>query len=216
LICKCGAEAIGQYARFCEPCRAQARKKPEKWVSTPRIDDSIRKIYQTHPQARTKPGVTELAERLGWPKWAVCRRARMLGVARIKEQPWSEDELAILERCAWMSDDRLSVKLKEAGFTRSKVAIHLKLKRMRFKKNTPYYSATGLALAFGIDSHAVTRWIKNNQLRGQRRETARTESQGGDMYLIHENDVRRFCRENPMEFDLRKVDQVWFMDLIAK
>jgi hypothetical protein len=140
----------------------------------------------------------------------------MLGLARAKETPWSEDELAIIERWAWMSDERLAVKLKDAGFSRTKTAISLKVKRMRFKQNTPYYSATGLASAFGTDSHVITRWIRQGHLRAQRRGTERAENQGGDMHLIHENDVRRFCLENPMEFDLRKVDQVWFMDLIAK
>ncbi len=94
-------------------------------------------------------------------------------------------------------------------------AIHLKLKRMRFKDDGSFYSANGLAQALGIDSHAVTRWIKSGHLKAKRRGTARTEQQNGDIYLIHEKDVRRFILEHPTDIDLRKVDQLWFLDLIT-
>src|ERR1700758_964635 len=118
MTCRCGAPVSGKYSRFCDPCRANARRKQPKWVSPLRIDDAIREIYLEHPQAKTRPGVAVLAARLGWPKWAVCRRARMMGLARVKEKPWGEEELAIAERFAWMSDERLAMKLRAAGFAR--------------------------------------------------------------------------------------------------
>ncbi len=42
-------------------------------------------------------------------------------------------------------------------------------------------------------------------LKAKRRWTERTEQQGGDTYLIHEKDVRRFILKHPTEIDLRKV-----------
>jgi hypothetical protein len=33
--------------------------------------------------------------------------------------------------------------------------------------------------------------------------------------LIREKDVRRFILQHPTEIDLRKVDQLWFLDLIT-
>src|SRR5271157_1811045 len=47
--------------------------------------------------------------------WALKKRARELGLARTKELPWSEAELAILSRYAWMSDERIRLKLKVAA-----------------------------------------------------------------------------------------------------
>ncbi|HEX8895193.1 MAG TPA: hypothetical protein VF783_17825 [Terriglobales bacterium] len=47
------------------------------------------------------------------PHWALKRRARALGLARTKELPWSEAELGILARYAWMSDERTHLKLKD-------------------------------------------------------------------------------------------------------
>ena len=148
------------------------------------------------------------------PHWALKKRARELGLARTKELPWSERELEILARYAWMSDERIRLKLKAAGYARTVTGIHLKLKRMRFKHDGSFYSANGLAQALGIDSHAVTRWIKSGHLKAKFRGTARSEQQNGDIYLIHEKDVRRFILEHPTEIDLRKVDQLWFLDYV--
>ncbi len=78
------------------------------------------------------------------PHWAVKKRARELGLARTKELLWSEAELAILSRYAWMRDERIRLKLKAAGYARTVTAIHLKLKRMRFKHDGSLYSANRL------------------------------------------------------------------------
>ena len=188
---------------------------PRKYVFTAQLDERIRRIYLVQPGAKTRPGIRQLAEQVGIPHWALNKRARELGLARTKELLWSEPELAILARYAWMSDERIRLKLKSAGYMRSATAIHLKLRRMRFKSDPCFYSGKGLADALGIDSHVVTRWIKAGHLRAQFRGTKRTEQQGGDIYLIREKDVRRFILQHPTEIDLRKVDQLWFLDLIT-
>jgi len=41
---------------------------------------------------------------------------------------------------------------------------------------------------------------------------SRGPQQNGDSYLIQEKDVRRFILEHPTDIDLRKVDQIWFLD----
>ena len=186
-----------------------------KYAFTAQLEARIRDIYLVHPGAKSRPGIRQLAEQVGIPHWALKKRARELGLARTKELPWSEPELAILARYAWMSDERIRLKIKAAGYMRSATAIHLKLRRMRFKSDPSFYSGKGLADALGIDSHVVTRWIKAGHLRAQFRGTKRTEQQGGDIYLIREKDVRRFILQHPTEIDLRKVDQLWFLDLIS-
>jgi hypothetical protein len=87
--------------------------------------------------------------RVGIPHWAVKKRARELGLARTKERPWSERELEILARYTWMSDERIRLKLKAAGYPRTVTGIHLKPKRMRFKYDGNFYSAYSLAQARG-------------------------------------------------------------------
>ena len=199
-------------------CCYQGRSKGlnrRKYVFTDQIDQIIREIYLDHRDVRKRPGIRLLAKKVGMPHWALKKRARELGLARTKELPWSELELEILARYAWMSDERIRLKLKAAGYARTVTAVHLKLKRMHFKHDGSFYSANGLAQALGIDSHAVTRWIKGGHLKAKFRGTARTEEQNGDIYLIHEKDIRRFILEHPTDIDLRKVDQLWFLDLIT-
>jgi hypothetical protein len=76
------------------------------------------------------------------PHWALKKRARDLGLARTKEQPWSERELEILARYAWMSDERIPLKLKAAGYARTVTEIHLKLKRMGFEHDGSSFAST--------------------------------------------------------------------------
>ena len=138
--------------------RGSKAKRRRKYIFSDQIDHLIREIYLSPPKAKTRPGIRLLAKKVGMPHWALKKRARELGLARTKELPWSERELEILARYAWMSDERIRLKLKAAGYARTVTGIHLKLKRMRFKHDGSFYSASGLAQALGIDSHAVTRW----------------------------------------------------------
>jgi len=186
-----------------------------KYVFTDQIDRLIQESYHNRRDEKTRFNIRSLAKKVGMPHWALKKRARELGLARTKELPWSEAELVILARHAWMSDERIRLKLKAAGYSRTVTGIHLKLKRMRFKHDGGFYSAYSLAQALGIDPHAVTRWIKSGHLKSKFRGTARGPQQNGDSYLIQEKDVRRFILQHPTEIDLRKVDQLWFLDLVT-
>jgi hypothetical protein len=196
-----------------EQGRTKVRSR-RRYVFTNQIDQLIREIYFSRRDARKRPGIRLLSKKVGLPHWALKKRARELGLARTKELPWSERELEVLARYAWMSDERIRLKLKAAGYTRTVTGIHLKLKRMKFKHDGSFYSANGLVQALGIDSHAVTRWIKSGHLKAKLRGTARTEQQNGDIYLIREKDVRCFILKHPTDIDLRKVDQLWFLDYV--
>src|SRR6266496_6294278 len=142
-------------------------RRRRKYVISAQIDERIREIYLHHPNAKSRPGIRKLADQVGIPHWALKKRARELGLARTKEKPWSEAELALLARYAWMSDERIRLKLKAAGYARTVTGIRLKLRRMRFKSDPSFYSGKGLADALGIDSHVVTRWIKSGHLKAQ-------------------------------------------------
>ena len=134
-------------------CVARDRVKVRsrrKYIFTDQIDQLIRNIYLSHRDAKTRPGIRLLARKVGIPHWALKKRARELGLARTKELPWNEAELAILSRYAWMSDERIRLKLKAAGYSRTVTGIHLKLKRMRFKHDGGFYSAYSLAQSLGI------------------------------------------------------------------
>jgi len=77
------------------------------------------------------------------------------------------------------------------------------------------YTASSLAEALGVDPHWVLARIHSGKLRASHRHTERTAQQGGDGWLITDEALVDFLREHPYDVDLRKVDSLWFMDLIT-
>jgi hypothetical protein len=213
--CKCGRPVYLPHALYADPCRSARRRKPLIYVPTPEIDRIIREAYDRYQKFGNRTAISGAARKIGWPKWKVNRRAIALGIARVKESPWSPDELDILARYGWMCDDKLSDRLKLAGFHRTPTAVHLQKKRRRIRENGDWYSATQLAEAFGVDSHKTTGWIRTGLLRGARRGTHRSDAQGGDSFVVHQRDLREFVIAHPNEYDLAKVDKLWFLALVT-
>jgi hypothetical protein len=196
------------------------RLVPKKYrhVFTLEADEVIRAEYRRMLQGRRPYAVKErLGAKLGVPGWVTQRRATELGLSRIKEPRWTEDELELLARHATKSPQKIAAIFHAKGFPRSQNAVWLMLKRRLggVRMNRSWYTATQLAGMLGIDSHAVVRWISSGQLPAERAGTLRTERQGGDLYVIKPSDLRLFIYRNPHAVDLRKVNQLWFIDLLA-
>jgi biotin operon repressor len=152
-----------------------------------------------------------IARRLGVPRWAVNRRAAALGLSHTKDRPWTPEEEEYLES----SYHRISLKTLARKLGRTPTAVRLKAKRLRLRKHGEGYSACSLAQALGVDPHWVLARIRSGKLRATHRQTERTEAQGGDSWLITEEAVVSFVREYPYELDLRRVDRLWFLDLVS-
>ena len=64
-------------------------------------------------------------------------------------------------------------------------------------------------MALGYNQTAtVLNWINKGLLR------ARVSERHGKSYLIKDDDLRDFILANPMLIDLRKVDQLWFFEVM--
>jgi hypothetical protein len=107
----------------------------------------------------------------------------------------------------------MKVMAKHLG--RSPTAIKLKAKRLGLRKYDEGYTASSLAEALGVDPHWVLSRIRSGMLRASQRKTERKPEQGGDSWLVTDEAVLELLREHPYDIDLRKVDSLWFMDLIA-
>ncbi|MDI6813922.1 MAG: hypothetical protein QMD10_10325 [Desulfitobacteriaceae bacterium] len=165
-------------------------------------DRLIRERYDSRTET-----IDWLSQNLGFPRWAIKRRAQTLGLARTKEKPWSEKDVAYLES----NLHRLSLAVLARKLGRTVTAVALKTKRLGIKKSDEGYTARSLAQAFGVDDHKVVRWVELDLMRASRRNSERPH----DMYFIPEREVKRFVCTYPTEFDLKRVDQVWFIDLLA-
>jgi hypothetical protein len=209
----CDEAPNGKYAKYCDEHRSIYRRKKARWIPTPAIDAMIVESWKSI--AHGKAAALYVRERTGWPIWKVKQRAVALGVSRqrVKEKPWAEEELGILEQFAWMCPDRIRLKLKAAGYSRTATAIVLKRKRLNLLSNLDGYSASKLGALMGEDIHKVTRWIKFGWLHAVRRGQDRTELQGGDAWYIAHTSVYKFVLAHPEEVDLCNVEKLWFLDL---
>jgi len=188
--------------------------KPRRFPITPEIHQAIVKVYQTD----TGNGqVRALAVRLGYPRWKITRYAIQAGlIAKHKKEPdWSDKEVKILEHYSHRAPETIQRKLKKAGLNRSVTGIVLKRKRMRFLQNLEGMSSRGLAECLGVDSHFVTRAIEVGRLKAERRGTKRLNKQGGDIWFIRNREIRKYVLNWLNEIDIRKVDKLWFCDLLV-
>jgi len=179
----------------------------KKWYWNDITDGLLRRLYDPTVRGRSQ----EIAARLKLPRWAVNRRAAALGLSRPKDRPWSVEDEARVEA----SFHHTSVKMLARRLGRSPTAVQLKAKRLGLRKYGEGYTALSLAEALGVDPHWVLARIRSGRLRASRRHTERTAQQGGDSWLITDEAVVRFLRDHPYDIDLRKVDSLWFMDLVT-
>ena len=193
------------------------KRKHTRWVITPEMDRLIRDAYENHV-GKTRQSVTaDLARKLGIPRERLTHYAARQGlIAKIrkKEPDWSLREVEIVWSHAHLSPDRLKVLLAREGFQRSITGIMLKRKRLGGAALVDGYSCQKLARCLGIDSHAVTRWIEAGHLSAEHRGTARKAAQGGDMWFIATESVRKFVREHVDLVDFRKLDKHWLVSLL--
>lgn len=209
----------GYPPRFCnKDCRSKGLAgqalKPSKWIITPEIHSIIEKIYKRD----TGNGqVAALAKRIGYPRWKISRYAIGQGwIAKQKKEPdWSEKEIWILQTYAYLSPERIQIRLKKAGFNRSVTGIVLKRKRLRLLSRLEGQSANQFANCLGVDIHFVNRAIKAGKLKAQKRGTQRTEKQGGDIYFIRDDAARNYIINWLNEIDIRKVDKYWFVGILT-
>lgn len=200
-------------------CGANKPRPPRRlWHSSPDLDRQIAACYY----AGTERGeIKRFSARIDRPYWWVKKRAAEMGVSSPalvdnKEPAWSEQEIELLSKHAHKRVDVIARIFRSKGLRRTATAIGVKRKRLHCDTvDIDHYTATRLAGEFGIDPHVVTRWIEKGWLEAVKRGTDRTEQQGGDMYWIKRKAVRSFIVESVGVIDIRKVNKVWFVDLLV-
>jgi hypothetical protein len=192
--------------------------KPKKYNPTEAELRIIRDLYDG-----TSTKINIIMMRLGrkYPSWYVRKLAQKMGLARTKEPSWSWEETQYLyENYPRMGLKKLRVGLyKISGFKRTFTAIKLKQKRLGITSHDDDgFTLRGVMqlLWKGQENHQIVhRWINNGWLKGKRRGTLRLARQGGDQWYFSPAWVRSFIIAHPEEIDLRMVDALPFMRLLA-
>jgi len=193
----------------------------KKYFFTPDMDQRIRELYQDEvgmKAVKYSGPMKALAKEIGIPRWRVSKRAVELGVLpfKKKEPNWCPKELEILEHLSYRTAPTVQKYLKKAGYRRSLQAVVLQRKRKRYtRRSMDPYTATELAECFGIDVHAIVRWVHRGWLKAMRRGTARTRRQGGDEWLFRDQWIRNFILNYVDVIDFRKADKYWMVDMLV-
>lgn len=213
----CGQSTGRKVARYCDDHRP-TRNVRRKYLADERIAELIRELYSQGSAAREageigKSSLRRLAKKIGWPYWAVQAEAARLGVARIKEDEWCAEELEILEKNAHWQPSTIRKRLRARGYSRSLNGIKVKRSRLRLASSHDYMSPFNLATnCFRVSPSVVKKWIKLGWLKAIERDVERKDT----CHWIRREDVYSFVTRHPMTFDIRKVDQLWFIDLLTQ
>lgn len=136
------------------------------------IDDLIRKLYG---RPKKRGDVLALGQRIGMTTMQINSRARAIKAYNFRargETAWSAQELTIVEQYAGHSAAAIQRKLRAAGFTRSKGAIHRRRHLMGLsvseeRRASAMFSVPEIAEALGVSDTVVFRWIDRGSLAAQ-------------------------------------------------
>jgi hypothetical protein len=140
-----------------------------------------------------------LVTQTGLPRYAFTEEAQRLGLARsVERRPWTDYEVACLVDYAGdVPVYSLARRLK-----RSVAAVQIKARLMgRSARVVAGYSVADLVDSFGVRRQRVEDWLRRGLL-------GRTVEANGRR--VSEAAVMQFIRRHPHEYDLARVDQVWF------
>lgn len=171
---------------------------PKKYHWNPEKDAVLRAHY-TGKRGQAKV----VAAKLGWPTYQICKRASLLGLSKPrKHKPWTQEDIDKLENLIGINTvETIAAKLGRTVFS-VRNQIYARGHSGRISEG---YTLASLSECFGVDHHAVRRWLRLGLLKGR---------EEGSAWRFSDSDVIAFIRKNPHEFKLSRVDQTWFMDLM--
>ena len=179
--------------------------KPVKYVRTEWHERVLRARYDCRSAT-----IDEIERLFRVPRWVVRKWAQQMGLARTKERRWTEEDEEYLR--IWLPKAHIVTIARR--LRRTETAVALKARRLDLTKSDEGYTLRQLCVALGeTNHHKIRAWVESGALKACRRLTRRQPQQGGDMWLFTDEALRAFFRRCPMEIDLRRVDQLWFMGI---
>lgn len=186
--------------KLCHACRLRSRPNSRKrFFWTKELDARLRDSYT---RASTREDLTASLDALqrltGFPRFVILARAAELGFSFVRRRPWSTEELQFLKS----NTGRISVKALAAGLSRTYCSVKAAIRSMKLDgRVTEGYSVDELVRSFGVGKATIDRWIAKGWI---------TRNEG----RITETSVLRFLHMRPHEYQLRRIDEVWFKELV--
>jgi len=153
-----------------------------------------------------------------YPRQYVRRIASENGWAKPKITDWSpREEEYLMEKYPAKGFVAIQNGLRRinGGVTRTRTAIVVKVKRLHINKRNGGLTMRMMEALLGVDHHKIERWLASGLISAKRKGTDRLPVQGGDMWHFEIKKIRDFIINHPEEIDVRRVEPVNFIHLVA-
>lgn len=171
---------------------------------TKEIDKKIIETY--NKKNRTKGDIAFLSSSLKISKNAIYKRAKKLKLTNIPIIiNWEDQELQLIYKNINKSVNYIYNLFLKNNYKRSKSSIKNKLNDIRKNARGESYNAHTLAICFGVSPDVVEKWIHKNYLIAKKI---------GNLFSIQPVNIKKFIQNYPNKFEIAKVDQIWFLDLL--
>lgn len=199
--CKCCHKLnAAQKDEMCHSCRLRSRPNAtKKYLWSEGFDSRLRDSYTRSRRREELTSSLDALQRLtGFPRFAIVARAAELNLCFAKRKVWTEAELKFMRENA----GRLSIKAMAASLSRTYCSVKGKIRSLQLGgRVTDGYSVDELMRLFGVGKATVDRWIARGWLY---REESR----------VSEKSVIRFLRAQRNAYQLSRVDEAWFKEVI--
>jgi hypothetical protein len=184
----------------------------QKYDYTDGIDEELKKIYARGDKKRS---LERLSSQSGIPVTSLKQEAARLGlVLPYKQRPWVDpEENGIVARNIHHTVQYIWERLRRQGYNRSITSVRRHVDHLKLKASPDLMTTFQVADYMGVADKTVRTWIKRGLLRAQVKDNLK-EPDTSHPYLIRPKWIRDFIQENPLQFDIRKVDQLWFLDIV--
>lgn len=192
---QCGSDH-GDTSGVCLRCRALAvAEERQKYHFAPELIELLRRAYAARNRAELTRRLDELVRQTGWPRRVFLYKAARQGWTSAVRR-WSEDEIGKLrDQAGVIPITRCASSLNRTVRSAAVMAQRLGLSRAIGDG----YSVSDLEHLFGEPRYRVRRWIDRG-LFGRVRDHGR----------VSDDAVAKFIRTHTGEYELSRVEQVWF------
>jgi len=200
---QCGKGGASQTDGICGTCRLRAfGRARRRYVWTEALRTELRAAYRLGKLERARR-LDELARRTGFGRGAFTAEAMRLGITQWKRVVWAKEEDALLEELV----GELTFKTIAKKLGRSISSVAARADYLDLSRRAAWgYTLSMAAKLLGVGHRTVERWADKGHL-GKVHQT-------NSGIRITEQNLARFLRMYPHEYDLRKVDQVWFKSMM--
>jgi transposase-like protein len=148
-------------------------------------------------------------------------RAVQLGLIHSRERyRWLQTELDVVEKYAHCALETIQRKLTGVSpHKRTRTAIARQIARLRLRSSLDGLNHTQLAQALGVADSTLHKWRQDKLIKAHRLPSLDQHKGAHDIYLqapwyYSHMEIKRFVFRFPSLIDLRKVNQLWFIELV--